>query len=81
MRRLFAFFAVLCCTAVAQNAPTELKNPPTSEQRPTFQSGVNLVLVPVIVRNKQGQAIGDLSKDDFQIFDKGKRQAIVSFSE
>jgi VWFA-related protein len=38
------------------------------------------VLVPVVVRDKHGQPVGNLTKDDFQLFDKGQRQAIVSFS-
>ena len=47
---------------------------------PTFRSDVNVVIVPVVVRNKHGQAIGGLTKDDFRIFDRGKLQAITSFS-
>ncbi len=50
------------------------------ETAPTFQSKVNLVLVPVVVRDGQGRAIGDLTKDDFQLFDKGKPQTIASFT-
>jgi VWFA-related protein len=38
------------------------------------------VLVPIVVRDKHGQPVGNLTKDDFQLFDKGRRQAIVSFS-
>jgi hypothetical protein len=41
---------------------------------------VNLVLVPVVVRDGQGRAIGDLTKDDFQRFDRGKPQTIASFT-
>jgi VWFA-related protein len=50
------------------------------ETAPTFQSKVNLVIVPVVVRDGQGRAVGDLTKDDFQLFDKGKPQTIASFS-
>ncbi len=57
----------LCSPAMAQN--------PAS-----FQTQTNLVLVPVVVRDSHGRAIGNLTKDDFELFDKRKRQTIVSFS-
>src|SRR6266478_1891564 len=46
----------------------------------TFRSSVNLVMVPVIVRDRQGRAIGTLRKDDFHLADKGKPQTISRFS-
>jgi hypothetical protein len=38
------------------------------------------VLVPVVVRDALGRPVGNLTKGDFQLFDKGKLQTIVSFS-
>jgi VWFA-related protein len=46
----------------------------------TFQTHVNLVMVPVVVRDKMGRAIGNLEKQDFQLFDKGKPQQISRFT-
>ena len=76
----FAVLGVLFYTAaVAQTASTGQKNSAAGGQVPTFQSGVNLVLVPVVVRDGKGQAVGGLTKDSFEVFDEGKRQVIVSF--
>ncbi len=50
------------------------------EEKPTFKVNVNLVLVRVVVRDHDGQAIGNLSKDDFQLFDNRKLQSISQFS-
>jgi len=50
------------------------------EATPTFSTKVNLVLVPVVVRDSQGQALGNLRREDFQLFDRGKPQVISRFS-
>ncbi len=52
----------------------------TSETPITFSSRVNLISVPVVVRNKDGRAVGNLEKSDFRLFDKGKPQTITKFS-
>jgi VWFA-related protein len=54
----------------------------TSRQAPSpvFRTEVKLVTVPVVVRDQQGRAIGDLRQQDFQLLDKGKPQEITRFS-
>ncbi len=64
-----------------QNAPQQNTAEMTSHDAPaTFSTKVNLVMVPVVVRDGKGKAIGTLQKDDFQLFDKGKPQVISKFS-
>jgi VWFA-related protein len=63
-----------------QPPPKQNDEVSTHDTPATFRTKVNLVLVPVVVRDKQGHAVGDLHKEDFQLFDKGKPQTISSFS-
>ncbi len=44
-----------------------------------FQASAKLVVVRVVARDSQGRAIGNLRKEDFEVFDKGKPQTITQF--
>ena len=49
-------------------------------QTPTFKVQVDFVDVDVLVTDQQGRFVRDLTKDDFQVFEDGKRQSIANFS-
>jgi VWFA-related protein len=51
-----------------------------AQEPAVFRSTVDLVVVPVVVRDSQGRAVGTLKQEDFRLFDKGKAQAITRFS-
>src|SRR5215471_15499121 len=63
--------------ASISSAQTEVSQ---KDEPALFKSRVNLVQVPVVVRDRAGKAIGSLTKEDFQLFDKGKPQFIARFS-
>jgi VWFA-related protein len=62
--------------------PAEEPTPEVSshDEATTFKVNVRLVLVRVVVRDAQGRAIGNLRKEDFQVFDNRKQQIITQFS-
>jgi len=62
--------------AAEQNAPEMVQHDETA----TFRTRVNLVMVPVVVHNRKGDAVGNLEKEDFALFDKGKAQEITRFA-
>ena len=64
------------CGASAKSEPEVV----THESPATFSSRVNLVSVPVVIRDHEGLAVGDLKQGDFQLFDKGKPQIITKFT-
>jgi VWFA-related protein len=75
---VFCLLAVV--TALAQNAGQSQPEVTSHEGTITFSSKVNMVSVPVVVRDAQGRAVGNLKQEDFQLFDKGKLQVITRFS-
>jgi Ca-activated chloride channel family protein len=52
--------------------------PPTAV--PVFRSGVDIVPVSAVVRDRRGQVVRDLVSDDFEVFDNGERRRIVGFT-
>jgi VWFA-related protein len=64
------------------SASSERDSPEITSQdaSTTFRVDVKLVLARVAVRDRQGHAIKNLPREDFQIFDNGKAQTITEFS-
>jgi VWFA-related protein len=76
-------------TSVTATAPDPGQATPADKSAPeitqkeapaVFKTRVDMVSVPVVVRDTKGHILGTLTKENFQIFDRGKPQEIVRFT-
>ncbi len=69
MRSFFPLMLIVLAGSAAQDQPAQ-----------PFKSGVTLIQVPVTVRDRDGHAVANLEKQDFQLLDDGKPVEIAGFS-
>src|SRR5688500_3137809 len=69
---LLSLLAALC-------APAMVGRGQTPAPQPTFRAGVSVVNVDVVVSDRNGQPVTDLTQADFEILENGKRQDIEQF--
>lgn len=82
LNRTWVCAAVLCAslaTLTAQQPPASQEDQQASRQ-PDFTSVTNLVTTDVIPRDKAGQFIADLKKEDFEILEDGVPQTVASLT-
>jgi VWFA-related protein len=74
--------AALVIVPVALQALLSAQDPPqpTQTRAESYSAGVTAVLVDVVVRDRGGHPVLDLTSDDFEIFEDAARQKIGSFS-
>jgi len=83
---ILALFSVLSIAAVAQNqgapAPSLRQQVPAPAQQapPLIKNVTRLVVVPVIVKDSQGQLVSGLTRSDFRILEDNVDRPIASFS-
>ena len=69
---------------VAGTAPTAGQapagQPPAGAPAPTFKVQVDYVEVDVLVTDGRGNYVRDLKREDFQVFEDGKPQAVTNFA-
>jgi VWFA-related protein len=66
---------------VAQKpVPPGTQAPAGSSPEQVIRTGVELITTDVIVRDSRGQFVADLKKDEFEIFEDGVKQQMVSFT-
>jgi VWFA-related protein len=85
---ILTLFSALSITAVAQSGPAPVQPPaqavPAPAQQPPprpLTSVSRLVVVPVIVKDSQGQLVAGLTRNDFQVLEDNAPRQIVTFSD
>ncbi|MGC2475986.1 MAG: VWA domain-containing protein, partial [Candidatus Sulfotelmatobacter sp.] len=67
-------------SGVSQAIPIAESEISTKDTDTAIKVEVNLVLVPVVVKDSSGNPVSGLKKEDFQLFDNGKPQQVSTFS-
>src|SRR6185436_16938762 len=65
----FALLFLLSPVSARQQPPVQ----------PTFRSGTDLVVVNVVVRDKNGDLVRDLTREDFTLVEDNRPQSISTF--
>jgi VWFA-related protein len=85
MKKRLAFAFTLAALSggllAAQQQPAPQTPTPPADQPPvTFRVEVNYVEVDAVVTDAQGMPISNLTKNDFEIYEDGKKQDVATFS-
>ena len=64
----------------AQKPPAQAPAPGSAAPEQVIRTGVELITTDAIVRDSRGQFVADLKKDEFEIFEDGVKQELVSFT-
>jgi VWFA-related protein len=58
--------------------PAPAQPPETPQPPPIFRAGVTLVTTDIIARDRRGQFVADVNKDEFEVYENGQLQEIAS---
>ena len=64
----------------SQNTADEKADASLPDEGLTIKVHANLVQLRVVVRDRDGKAVENLGKEDFQIYDQGKLQTVTAFA-
>jgi VWFA-related protein len=71
---------VVCCLALIVAVPAAQTQPPPARAKGAVQAEATAVLVDVVVRDKRGQPVTDLTASDFELTEDGVIQEIGSLT-
>ena len=76
---LAAFAAVFTGVLTGAQAPSAGQSANAQQPRQVIRRSIDLITTDVIVRDNRGQFVADLKKDEFEVYEDGVKQEIVSF--
>jgi Ca-activated chloride channel family protein len=79
MTRVFGVPVILAVLVGFVSAGPATPQQTTGTAPPTFRTGVDLVTVSVVVRNREGKPVTGLSRQDFELTDAGRVRNIADF--
>ena len=71
--------ALLIVLMLTPGLPAQNAQPQSGQGNYTFRATTELVLVNVVVRDKDGAAVKGLTREDFTVLEDGKPQSLASF--
>lgn len=66
--------------SLAAQPPTRPQDPGAGQPPPVYRSGTSLVEVDAIVRDSRGRFVADLTREEFEIFENGVLQRILTYA-
>jgi VWFA-related protein len=75
-----AFTLLAGSTLLAQKPTQPPATPAPADPEQVIRTSVELITTDVIVRDNRGQFVADLKKDEFEVFEDGVKQQMVSFT-
>jgi VWFA-related protein len=78
--RTHAFIAAALLALAGSDVLGQAPQSQAPAQPPTFKVEVNYVEIDASVTDAQGNFVGDLTREDFQVIEEGTRQSITAFS-
>jgi len=80
MKAMRILHSALCISALSSALGSVLVAIP-QDRAPSFHStSTELVVLPVVVSDKQGRFVPNIARDRFSVFDNGRRQEVALFS-
>jgi VWFA-related protein len=72
--------ALYCAVVAAQNNPPQQPKPTSSKDQDTYRIETELVQIDLVVTDKQGKPVQDLNREDFELYEDGRKQTLTHFA-